>query len=347
MEVLTNLLIFILILGSAVFVHELGHFILALRMGVRIKEFGFGMPPRMLTLGTWHGTKLTLNWIPLGGFVRPDGEYDPERPSGLAASTPRTRLLVLLAGAVFNLIFAFALLTGAFLSGGPSQGRVRVLGVSPDSPAAVSGLKPNDVVVGVDGEAVGSATSLRQTIEAHIGDQLALRVLRGKDQLSLVIEPRADFPPGEGPTGFTTVIDVEPYSLPAALESAARQEWSILRDTVLTLWQVVAGHGGGFRVIGPVGLKQASDWTIEQAQQWSALYPLLYLAGLINIGLGFTNLLPVPALDGGRIVFVLYQIVTRRSFPFRLERLIQAAGAIGIVVAMIVLSIMDLRHPLF
>jgi regulator of sigma E protease len=244
-------------------------------------------------------------------------------------------------------MFAFALLTGAFMSGGPAQGKVRVLGVSPDSPAAASGLKPDDVVIGVAGEPVGSATSLRQTIEAHIGDQLALRVLRGKEELNLFVEPRADYPQGEGPAGFTTVMEVEPYTVPAALQNAARQEWIILHDSVLTLWQVVAGHGEGFRVIGPVGLKQASDWTIEQSQQWSALYPLLYLAGLINIGLGFTNLLPVPALDGGRMVFVLYEVVTRRSFPFRIERLIQAAGAIGIVLAMIVLSIMDVRHPLF
>jgi regulator of sigma E protease len=346
-ESLLNLLIFLLILGTAIFIHELGHFMLAVRLGVRIEEFGFGMPPRLLTLGRWRGTAITLNAVPLGGFVRPAGEYDPDKPFGLAASPPRTRLLVLLAGAVSNLLFAFILLTGAFLIGGPAEGRVRVLAVSPGSPAAAAGLQPDDRVVGVAGEPVGTAAVLRETIEAHIGGELELQVERGGESLTIHFVPRASWPEGEGPGGFTTRVEVVRYSLPAALGKAGGQVWSILRDTVLTLWKAVAGAGGGFRVVGPVGLKQATDWTVEQVRGWSAIYPLLYLAGLINVGLGFANLLPLPALDGGRIVFVLYELIARRPFPFRIERLIQGAGAVAILLAMIVLSIMDLRNPLF
>jgi len=346
MGTFTNLLIFLLILGTAVFIHELGHFMLAVRLGVRIEEFGFGIPPRMFTLGHWRGTIITLNWIPLGGFVRPEGEYDPDRPFGLAASPPRTRLLVLLAGAASNLLFAFVLLTGAFLLGGPTEGRVRVLAVSPGSPAAMAGLHSDDLIVAVGGEPVGTASSLRETIEANIGGEVVLEVERAGEHLTFGLKPRAIWPKGEGPGGFTSGVEVQRFAFPAALRKAAGQVWTILRDTVLTLWKALAG-GGGFRVVGPVGLKQASDWTVEQSKQWSALYPLLYLAGLINIGLGFTNLLPLPALDGGRIVFVLYELLARRSFPFRIERLIQGAGAIAILLAMIVLSIMDLRNPLF
>jgi regulator of sigma E protease len=346
-ETLINLLIFLLILGTAIFIHELGHFMLAVRLGVRIEEFGFGLPPRLLTLGRWRGTAITLNAIPLGGFVRPEGEYDPDKPFGLAASPPRTRLLVLLAGAVSNLLFAFVLLTGAFLIGGPAEGRVRVLAVSPGSPAAAAGLQPDDRIVVAAGGPVGTAAGLRETIESSIGRELDLQVERGGESSTISFVPRASWPEGEGPGGFTTQVDVVRYSLPSAVVKAGEQVWTILRDTVLTLWKAVSGSGGGFRVVGPVGLKQASDWTIEQVKGWSAIYPLLYLAGLINIGLGFSNLLPLPALDGGRIVFVLYEMVTRRAFPFRIERLIQGAGAIAILMAMIALSIMDLRNPLF
>jgi regulator of sigma E protease len=160
-------------------------------------------------------------------------------------------------------------------------------------------------------------------------------------------KPRTTWPEGEGPAGFTTKVEIQHYNFFEAVARAANQVWIVLRDTVSTLVRTIVGSGSKFRIVGPVGLKQASDWTIEQARHWSAPYPVLYLAGLINVGLGFTNLLPIPALDGGRIVFVVYELLTRRRFPYRIERSIQAAGAIGIILGMILLSIMDLKNPLF
>ena len=124
----------------------------------------------------------------------------------------------------------------------------------------------------------------------------------------------------------------------------------IVGDTVTSLAQVLVGAVRGeetMRIVGPVGLKQASDWTLGQSRRWEATYPLLYFCGLINIGIGITNLLPLPALDGGRLVFVISELFTRRRFSPRLERLIQGAGAIALLISMVLLSINDVIHPLF
>lgn len=347
MTALTNLTIFLLILGTAVFIHELGHFMTAVRLGVQVEEFGFGLPPKMLTLGHWRGTAITLNWIPIGGFVRPEGEFDPEQPTGLAASSPSTRFVVLLAGAISNLLFAFVLLTGAFLIGGPAEGQIRVVEVSANSPAADAGLRPDDLIVRVEGEPATTAANLRTAIEVHAGETMEIGVRRDSQVLNITFTPRSEWPAGEGPAGFTTSVEVVRYGLFEAIGRSAQVVWTILRDTVVTLARTITGSGGAFRVVGPVGLKQASDWTVAQAAQWEALYPVLYLAGLINVGLGFTNLLPLPALDGGRLVFVLLEVLRGKRLSWKVERWVHGAGAIALILSMVILSIFDLLNPLF
>jgi len=347
MTALSNLLVFLLMLGSAVFIHELGHFITALRRDVHVVEFGFGLPPRMLTLGHWRDTAITLNWIPLGGFMRPEGEFNPDKPFGLAASPAGTRLRVLFAGAVSNILFAFVLLTAAFMIGGPAEGRIRVVDVTPGSPAAEAGLFPDDVILTVDGQPVGTAADLRNTIEERAGNPLTLGVQRDDFSLDVTFVPRRLSPEDEGPAGFTTSVEVVGYGFFASLGRSIQAVWTILRDTIVTLARRFSGEQSAFRLVGPVGLKQASDWTVEQARQWSAVYPVLYLAGLINVGLGFTNLLPLPALDGGRILFVVIEMLRGKRLPWVLERRVHAAGAIALVISMIVLSILDLLNPLF
>ena len=347
MTAFANLIIFLLILGTAVFIHELGHFMIAVRLGVRVEEFGFGLPPKMLTLGHWRGTAITLNWIPIGGFVRPEGEFDPEQPTGLAASLPRTRFAVLLAGAISNLLFAFVLLTGAFMIGGPAEGQIRVMDVSPVSPAEEAGLMPGDVIVRVGGEPATTAANLRAVIKSNAGQAMMIGVLRDGQTVEVQFTPRAEWPSGEGPAGFTTRVEIVHYGFFESVGRSAKVVWTILRDTILTLARTITGSGGAFRIVGPLGLKQASDWTVKQAAQWEALYPVLYLAGLINVGLGFTNLLPLPALDGGRIAFVLVEVLRGKRLSWKVERWVHGAGAIALIVSMIVLSVFDVLNPLF
>jgi regulator of sigma E protease len=350
METFISLIIFLVILGSAILIHEWGHFMIGRRLGIKMLEFGFGMPPRMLKLGQWRETEITLNWIPLGGFVQPEGMYDADKADGLVAAKPLHKAAFLLAGAGSNVLLAFLLFVGAFMLGGPADDARRVVEVAPESPAFEAGLQAEDLIVGLAGYDPQALGELPEIIKQHVGHILKLEILRGDQSLTISLTPRADYPEGQGPAGFTTLVAIERYTLPRALAKGGAQVTGIVHDTVVSLGQVIAGAVRGeetMRVVGPVGLKQASDWTLEQSQRWDATYPLLYFAGLINIGLGITNLLPLPALDGSRLVFVVYELIARRRFSPKVERWIQGAGAIALLVSMVLLSIYDLRNPLF
>jgi regulator of sigma E protease len=350
MKHLIDLLIFLVIIGSAILIHEWGHFMIGRRLGIKMLEFGFGLPPRILKLGQWRETEITLNWIPLGGFVRPEGMYDADKTDGLVAAHPLRKAAFLLAGAGSNLLLALLFFTGAFMLGGPAADKVRVVNVYPGSPAYEAGLLVEDVIVGVVGfesEAVGQVSEI---IRANIGRELTMEVERGGELVTITLVPRAEYPEGQGPAGFATLVAIERYPLPQAPLKAGSQLIGIVRDTALSLAQVLIGAVRGeetMRIVGPVGLKQASDWTLEQSRRWDTTYPLLYFCGLINIGIGITNLLPLPALDGGRLIFVFYEIFTRRRFSPRIERRIQGAGAIALLISMVLLSINDVLDPLF
>jgi len=348
MEQLIDILIFLVIIGSAILVHEWGHFMIGRHLGIKMLEFGFGMPPRILKLGEWRETEITLNWIPLGGFVRPEGMYDAGKPDGLVAAHPLRKAAFLLAGTTSNVLLALLLFTGAFMLGGPAADKVRVVEVSPGSPAYEAGLLAEDVIVGVVGFESEADGQVSEIILANIGRELTLEVERAGELITVTMVPRAEYPEGQGPAGFATLVAIERYPLLQALLKAGSQLKGIVRDTALSLAQVLIGAVRGektMRIV--VGLKQASDWTLEQSRRWAATYPLLYFSGLINIGIGITNLLPLPALDGGRLVFVIYEMFTRRRFSPRIERRIQGAGAIALLISMVLLSINDVLDPLF
>jgi regulator of sigma E protease len=276
--------------------------------------------------------------------------YNADKADGLVASHPLRKAAFLFAGAGSNVLLALLLFAGAFMLGGPAEGKVRVVNVSPGSPAYESGLMVGDVIVGVVGFDFDAFGPVSEIILANIGHELTLEVERDGEALAITLVPRADYPEDQGPAGFSTLVAIERYPLPQALLKADSQLVEIVGDTVVSLAQVLIGAVRGeetIRIVGPVGLKQASDWTLEQSRRWDATYPLLYFSGLINIGIGMTNLLPLPALDGGRLVFVIYEFFSRRRFSPHVEHLIQGAGAITLLILMVVLSINDVLDPLF
>src|SRR6266540_2728725 len=162
-ETLLTWLVFILAFGGMVLVHEFGHFIAARLCKIEVEEFGIGLPtPGAITLFTWQGTRFTLNWLPLGGFVRPKGENDPNVPGGLASSSPWKRLIVLFAGPLMNLLLAVVIYSIIFNRVGvPDTTKVLIASVSPESPAAAAGLKDGDILVSGNGQPIGNYEELR------------------------------------------------------------------------------------------------------------------------------------------------------------------------------------------
>ena len=175
----SQLLQFILGLAALILLHEFGHFLVARLLKVEVEEFGIGFPPRIVKLFESNGTAFTLNWIPLGGFVRPKGENDPEVPGGLAAASPWVRLAVLFAGPMMNILVGIVLAALLFYSmGDPVQSKVLIEAVVPQSPAQQAGLQKGDMITQINGVAVTGYDSIAHVISANLDKKISLTYQR-------------------------------------------------------------------------------------------------------------------------------------------------------------------------
>jgi regulator of sigma E protease len=345
-DAIRNFLFFILVLGSLVLVHELGHFLAALLARVRIKEFGLGLPPRLVQLTKWRETEITLNWLPLGGFVRPEGEFDPTVPDGLAACSPWRRLGVFAAGPIANLLLGLCLLATGFMVGWPDQ--VSVVDVFNDSPAEAAGLRPEDIILFAQGQPVHNTVELHDLIHANLGTSFSIAVLRGEERTTLTFIPRNKWPEGEGPAGFITTAGIIRYSPGKSIQRAFEQSIVLVNETI-SLTVQLASHQISqteARISGPVGLKQISDQAINNAVNFGESFPVLYLGAWLSIALGLTNLLPLPALDGGRALFVGVELVLSKRINPQVEKWVHAIGMVALLCLFILLTINDVRNPL-
>jgi len=337
-------------LGFLVFVHELGHFISAVRLGVKVEEFGFGYPPRMLTLFRWRGVPVTLNWLPLGGFVRMVGEEgDYEAEGSLSSAPPWKKIIIMSAGAIMNLLAAVVLfgIVGTYEPLGP----VTVESILPNSPAAQAGLQQGDVILAVNGTAIESTRALQEQIHAA-GGEVVLDVRRADPQsgdttfnVSIVpldnkIGVEIGIPAGEA-TGER--YDLNPLR---ALAFGVRQTatWSVtMIDALAQLLASLFGLGntavqGG--LAGPVGIARITG---EVAK--TGLINYLNLTALISVNLAVFNLLPIPALDGSRIVFALVEWIRRgKRVPPEKEAMVHAAGMIALLGLMVLVTFSDVRN---
>jgi regulator of sigma E protease len=345
---MNDLLVFAAILGFLILGHELGHFIAARARGVQVTEFGFGFPPRLLTLFTFKGTRFTLNAIPLGGFVRPAGEDDPSVPGGLAGSSRSTRAIVLLAGPAANLLLGVLAFTAAYKFAAPDPSRVVVTEVAVGSPAASAGLLPGDIVVALDEIVVDSFDVLRQETAEHLDMPVVLTVLRGGEELRLTITPRSAHPEDEGPMGITIGHPTRQATWGEAasygVESVALQVENLaLLPSRLARGEIAPEEA---RVSGLKGMYDMFAWAGEIDRDAQRPFLTLNLMGIISIGLALANLLPFPALDGGRLAFVVVEAISGRRVSPRYEGLAHAVGFVLLLILMAYVNLQDFTNPI-
>lgn len=340
---LASLLFLIALLALLVAAHEAGHLIAALALRIRVAEVGLGLPPRLARLACFGPTAVTLNLVPLGGFVRPAGEHDRTVAGGLAGASPLRRLLVFVAGAAANLLLALAILTAGFATRWPDV--VRVVSVAPGSPAEAAGLAAGDQILTLDGERVTLAEDLSRALSRLAGGTVRLEVLRGEQTLVLEVALRLTPPAGQGPAGFESTGELVSYPLPRAVARAAQTIGSMVTGTGQALAGLLRGEGG-VTVSGPIGLKHVSDQALENAVAWEVVYPVLYLAAWFSVAIGLFNLLPWPALDGGLALLALVEIASGRRLSDSAERRLQAYGMAVLLLLMLVLAAVDVLRTL-
>jgi regulator of sigma E protease len=343
---MTGFISFFVVFSLLIFVHELGHLLAAKLAGVAVEEFGFGYPPRLLSLGRWRGTLLTINLLPFGGFVRMN-EDDPSVSGGLANKPRWVRALVFSAGALMNLVLAIVLFSATFLLGAPTQVEGPGAGiyvVAPGSPAQQVGMAPGDTLVAVGGIAVRDVDHAIGLIQASVGAPVEIQWRRdGRLMTPVTVTPRREPPPNEGALGVALGLPLErqAYPLWQAVPLGVRTAWDVVASMYGALRGAIAGEIP-FEVSGPVGIYQ---YTVEAAK--TGLARLLEFTGLLSVNLFLLNLLPLPALDGGRLVFVLLEWVRGgRRVPPEKEGMVHFVGMVVLVMLMVLVTYVDVRRLL-
>jgi regulator of sigma E protease len=466
---------FLIVLGPLVLIHELGHFIAARLVGITVLEFGIGFPPRALKLFEQGGTKFTLNWLPLGGFVRPLGEdyvkpvgeeatekereiyreYQAEmesvgkkvaKPKSVMEATPLQRIFFMVAGALMNFIGAFIILVIAAMIGRPilDSATITIVDTVEGAPAAKAGLQRGDIITQVNGKPVklsDDATSiikgsynkgvditykhgdevktvhldtaegdfaitsdgvmiteiakgspaesvfrigdrvtqvdstkvtttdeLVRYVTAKAGTEIKVTIIRGSETLIQMITPRKSPPSGQGPLGISieppqpidkafgfaigdrepSTTRVEKASFSEAVSMAADQFGGMVNRIVQAPVMLIRGtlSAAEARPVSVVGISQMGAQVTKQSIETGQAYPLLGFAAVISIALGITNLLPIPALDGGRILFVLLEILRGKPIDQEREGYVHYIGLMILLGLSALLIINDLINPI-
>jgi regulator of sigma E protease len=345
------ILSFIIVIGPLILAHELGHFWAARAFRIQVEEFGFGYPPRLLTLFERKGTKYTLNLLPMGGFMRPAGEDDPSVVGGLSAASKLARFSVLAAGPAANVVVAYVLLVVMYLVGAPHEiPGALIVNVVPDTPAYEAGLLADDQIVGVDGILIVDYGQLSSYIREHTGELITLQIVRGGEPLDIDMTPRTEWPEGQGPTGIelATAYEIQRYGPLAALVEGARELGRLVQAFVEFPARVIRENIPArlLRPLSVVGISQLGGQAMEISLEENAVWPVIQLAAIISLALALTNILPLPALDGGRILFVLIEALRGKRVKAERESLIHFVGFALLILAMAVFMVLDIVDPL-
>ncbi len=329
---------FIAGLAVLIVIHELGHFVAARMLKVEVDEFGIGFPPRMITLFRAWGTQFSINWIPLGGFVRIKGESDPSVEGGMAAASPWARLTILLAGPMANITVGVALaIFFIYTLGEPVLERVQIQGVSPDSPAALAGLLAGDEIQNINGQEIKTVEQLQEIIYANLGKSVEVAYLRGEQVTVVDLTPR-DPPPDDGAIGIIMGYATQPTTwtkaIPGGFTLSKEYAVGVLSLPLRMIRGEVSPQEGR-----PVGYKGMFD-IYQQIRN-----PLWFFM-VISLSLGIFNLLPIPALDGGRILFTLPEIIVKRRVPPQYENAIHLVGFAMLIILLIYINLQDFINPL-
>ncbi|MFC1929329.1 RIP metalloprotease [Chloroflexota bacterium] len=340
---LLTIVSFFAILVVLILAHELGHFTTAKLFGVRVEEFGLGFPPRLLSIRR-GGTLYSVNAVPFGGFVKMAGEEDPNVPGSLASKKAGIRIIVLAAGSFMNALLPLLLFSIAFMvPHNVVSGEVIVKEVMSGSPAARAGIEAGDTILSIDGNQVRNIGDVHRRIQLNLGHQVDIMIKHDDASMETVqVVPRWRPPESQGATGIVVGMqDAEivrehfPFwkAIPMGIGECV-ETFVSFKNVIITM---IIGAAPVI-LAGPVGIAQLTG---EVAK--AGFSPLLEFAAFFSINLAIINIFPLPALDGGRIVFVLLEWVRRgkRVSP-KVEGMIHTSGFFLLISAMLLFTYQDI-----
>lgn len=360
-----TLLLVIVILVFLIVTHELGHFIAAKIFRVRVDEFGLGYPPRAFLLGKFGETEYTLNWVPFGGFVRLYGEDADARGRGSFIMAKRWKqMIILVAGVTMNALVAWGLFALALHAGiprvvpdslaGTPGAHLLVSDVVAGSPANAAGIAAGDTIAGV-GDAAGvsistlTPESVADFVKVRGGKKIVITLIHDGATSTISVIPANAVIPGQAATPALGVGLVEVTGIALGWGQSIVEGFSntisAFETVVSSLWQLLASVFQGAPdlqdIVGPVGLVSVVGGAAQNGAG-----EVLALAGFIAVNLAIINLIPIPALDGGRLVIVFFELVTRRQAPRLVIQILNTIGIAIIILLMITVTYHDIARLL-
>ncbi len=372
--------VFILVLSLLVFVHELGHFYSCKKLGVKPEEFGFGFPPRAFGFykdnnGNWKkvigkkevkdapGTVYSVNWIPLGGFVRIKGEdgEDNNDSDNFNNKPVWKRAVILSAGVTMNMVLAAILFSVGFMIGLPqgvddidsravvTERKIQIIKVLPDTPASEAGLRMADIVLAINGNKFSEDYELQEFTNNNIGNELTYLIQRGDKDLEFKITPNyiEESSQGglkKGEVGIAIVnIGLVKYPWYIAIFKGIKTSILLLLAIIMAFFEIiknlVTGQPAGVDVAGPVGIASMTGQFARMGFSY-----LLQFTALLSVNLAVINFLPFPALDGGRIIFLIIEKIKGSPVKREVEAVIHNTGFILLMVLVVIVTFMDVSR---
>lgn len=340
---LTSIVSFIVVFFIVALTHELGHFIWAKRAGIRVLELGFGFGPKLFSIER-NGTAYSLSLVPILAFVRlagidNDSEEDKKTPLSeqYYSKSPWQKFKSIAAGPLLNLCLGFVIFSFVAGFSGLPELSTEVGSVMDNSPAKKAGLLPKDVIVSFQGVPIKDPVAMIYEIHKNAGKKIDLEVLRKGKQVKISAIAKYDKKLRAGIIGFTLASKITKYSPLQAVWAGAQKSSQIIISILVVLGGLFIGKISIFDLAGPIGIAQLSGQVATQG-----FSQFLIFTAFISLNLGVLNLLPIPALDGGRLVFIVIEAIRKRPVNIETENRIHQWGLIGLLVFMFIISINDL-----
>lgn len=339
-----TLIYFIIILGVTLTIHEFGHFLFAKKSGIYCYEFSIGMGPK---LHEWHRkgdeTAYVLRLLPIGGYVSMAGEdvevdEDIPKDKRMQSKPWHQRFLTIVAGVMFNFILAIVLLfTIALISGAPTSKPI-IDTIEKGYDVTDSGLKKGDLIVGLNGDKIVNADDFMLKLQVSAGEEITLKVKRGDTYHDVTFAPKKVKVDGqEGYKYGFSLSGKTTHGVLAAIQYAFEKTWSLLRQMALIIYYLATGQLSLSSLAGPIGI-----FTIIGESAKAGILNLVYLTAYISINVGFINLLPIPAFDGGRLFFLIVEKMKGSPVDAKFENTVHAIGFILLMILMVFITYNDI-----
>jgi regulator of sigma E protease len=346
-DTLRSALAYIVDLGVLVFFHELGHYLAARSQGVVVEAFSIGFGPSLVSWRAKSGTVWKLSALPLGGYVKMQGwgEADdglPPAPGSFSAASLGSRALIVAAGPIANLVLAFVIFSGLFMTVGQEIVPPVFTQVIAGSPAAAAGFRAGDRVITVNGDAIQDFTGLQDIVLAHPGAPLSITVLRHGQVINHVVTLASQTQDGarSGHLGVVgTAAGTQRLSPPAAIAAAGQETWGGITTTLGGLYRLIVHQQGLKDLAGPLGIAQITGKVAAMG-----VVSVINLIALLSINLGLINLVPIPILDGGHLLFYAAEAIAGRKIPAQAQEMGLRIGVAVIVSLIFVTTFNDLSR---